>query len=119
MDIFIDGGIGFVPPFSLSVADGLGVEILSGEAVAFGSDGDRLEFLFDTVVDATGLFGPQVLVLATLSSTVADPFGPSSDFDGFAGLSISTPAAIPVPATVSLLVAGLAALGIARRLACR
>ena len=115
--VFINGGAGFVPPFVLSVTDALGTEILAGDAVAFGFNdaNNTLEFLFDTTVDATGLFGPQILVFATPDAPVTDPFGPAADFDVTGSLVVTTP--VPVPATASLLLAGLVAFGLARRTA--
>lgn len=115
--VFINGGAGFVPPFVLSVTDALGAEILAGDVVAFGFDdaNNTLEFLFDTTVDATGLFGPQILVFVTPDTSVTDPFGPTADADVTGSLVVTTP--VPVPATASLLLAGLVAFGLARRTA--
>lgn len=85
---------------------------IEGSLIASGFMDDRLEFLFGTLVDNTGLFGGRLLVLIDGASFTGDPFASGFGVEGGTGI-VAAP--VPLPAPAALLVAALAGLCLASR----
>lgn len=88
-------------------------DTLAGDLVEFDFGDGVLALLFDTSTDAEAVFGPQFLLRLSGPFTAASGSAPFFDESG-TGV-IASPAPIPLPATLPLALAGLAALGLLRR----
>ncbi len=102
--------------FDLSVFDAVtNADILVGESFSFNQQGGSLEFGFITKADATGLFGDRIYV--ALTGLLPDDLL-SIDYDEsgvFAFATTAQVAPVPLPLTAPMLLAALAAVGVAAR----
>lgn len=120
--VTISGSDIFTTP-SLTLDFAVGFDFYSGASVAFMSGPDAIEILFENVLDPAGLAaGSHVLASIT---HITDPFGPAADpfdspfappsIDIAASITLTNVAAVPLPATLPLMLVGLGAFAWVRR----
>lgn len=106
----VSGGQGFAPLFALSLENGTD-QTLFAETDDWSFDGSNvLSFLFDLAPGST--FGDWLRVSFVLDEAIADPFGFDTDLVTTARMEITSGSdipAVPVPATLPLLMGALAA----------
>lgn len=106
----VNGGLTFTPSFALSLENGTD-QLLFAQTDSWSFDGDKvLSFLFD--LEDGSSFGDWISVTFTFADSITDPFGLNTDISSGAAMSIASGTdvpAVPVPATLPLLLGALAA----------
>lgn len=110
--VYVTGGTGFSPMFGLELWNA-GTQLLFTETNDWAFDGDKvLSFYFDIEDSLAALYGDMLTLTFTFADSVLDPFGFDTDIITTAQMSITDNTAlpaVPVPATLPLLLGALAA----------